>query len=272
MNGEPADRSGGPMTGANDDQPALYGELAPWFHLLTAPSDYAPGAETALLLFRDVLGGPPDTVLELGSGGGNHAFHMKAHTSMTLTDLSVDMLDLSRSINPECEHIRGDMRSMRLERTFDAVLAHDAISYLVTQQDLLAAMDTAFVHLRPGGAALFEPDHVAETYSDGTDHGGNDGGPDDPRSLRYLQWRWDPDPADDWYLDDFAYLMREVDGSIRSASDRHRLGAFGRATWFELLERAGFVDARTVATGYDDVEEGGGAEAFLASKPVTAKG
>jgi SAM-dependent methyltransferase len=260
------------VTGGDEERPALYGELAPWFHLLTAPSDYAPGAAQALHLFQEALGTTPRDVLELGSGGGNHASHMKASTSLTLTDLSSDMLAISSAINPECEHIPGDMRTMRLERTFDAVFAHDAISYLTTRDDLLAAMLTASIHLRPGGVALFEPDHVAETYSAGTDHGGHDGGPEDPRSLRYLQWRWDPDPTDDWYLDDFVYLLRDADGSIRSFADRHRLGAFPRATWFELLERAGFEDARTVATGYDDVEEGGGAEAFLAMKPAGVAG
>ena len=106
------------------------------------------------------------------------------------------MLELSRSINPECEHIEGDMRTLRLTgRTFDAVFVHDAVSYLTTEADLRAAFETAFVHLRPGGAALFEPDHVRETYADATDHGGHDSAdPSDPRALRYLQWRTDPDP------------------------------------------------------------------------------
>jgi len=35
------------------------------------------------------------------------------------------MLELSRTINPELEHLVGDMRTIRLGRTFDAVLIHD---------------------------------------------------------------------------------------------------------------------------------------------------
>ena len=252
----------------NEEQPHLYTDLAPWFHLLTAPEDYAPGAAHALSVFTQALGEPPETILELGSGGGNNASHMKAHAVLTLTDLSPGMLTLSRTINPECEHIEGDMRSLRLEgRTFDAVFAHDAISYLTTERDLRSAFETAFVHLRPGGAALFEPDHVRETYTDASDHGGHDSeDPGDPRALRYLQWRWDPDPDDTWYLDDFAYLLREADGAVRSTQDRHTLGLFPRATWSELLAEVGFVHARAVGTGYDD--EDVGAEGFLASKPA----
>lgn len=252
----------------SDEQPHLYTDLAPWFHLLTAPPDYEPGAAHALAMLTEAIGEAPATILELGSGGGNNASHMKARATLTLTDLSPEMLALSRAINPECEHIEGDMRTLRLDgRTFDAVFAHDAISYLTTEADLRAACETAFLHLRPGGAALFEPDHVRETYADGTDHGGHDSAdPSDPRALRFLQWRTDPDPTDTWYVDEFAYLLREADGSTHVATDRHMLGLFPRATWFELLAEVGFVDARSVGTGYDEEEVGG--EGFLARRPV----
>lgn len=251
----------------SDEQPHLYTDLAQWFHLLTAPAEYQLGAEHAIAVFTEAIGEPPVTILELGSGGGNNASHMKAHATLTLTDLSPEMLRLSLSINPECEHIEADMRTLRLEdRTFDAVFAHDAISYLSSEADLRMAFETAWRNLRPGGAALFEPDHVRETYSDDTDHGGDDSAdPSDPRALRYLQWRTDPDPDDTWYLDEFAYLLREADGTTHVAIDRHTLGLCPRATWFELLAEVGFVDARTVASAYDGEEVG--AEGFLARKP-----
>jgi len=65
----------------------LYGDLAPWFHLLTAPEDYAAEAERYRSL---IVGAVPDaqTLLELGSGGGNNASHLKAHFACTLSDVS----------------------------------------------------------------------------------------------------------------------------------------------------------------------------------------
>ncbi len=249
-----------------EEQPTLYGELAPWFHLLTAPEGYALGAEHALRVLTEAIGGPPGTILELGSGGGNNASHMKAHAELTLTDISAEMLALSRTVNPGCEHIQGDMRTLRLGRVFDAVFVHDAIAYLTTEDDLRAAFLTAWVHLRPGGAALFEPDHLRETFAPSTDHGGHDGGAGVGRSLRYLQWRWDPDPTDTWYFDDFAYLLRDVDGSIRAMADRHRLGLFPRATWLELLSEVGFDGIETLPSAYDDEV---GAEVFLARRPAS---
>lgn len=246
-------------------EPLLYEDLAPWFHLLTAPEDYALDAEHVLAVLTETIGRAPGTILEMGSGGGNTASHLKAHAELTLTDLSVPMLELSRTLNPGCEHLQGDMRTMRLGRAFDAVFVHDAISYLTTEEDLRAAFVTAWEHLRPGGAAMFEPDHVRETYTDATDHGGHDGGPADPRALRYVQWRTDPDPSDTWYVDEFAYLLKDGQGPTRVALDAHRLGIFPRATWLALLEGVGFVDVRAVASPYGDEEVG--AEGFVGRRP-----
>src|SRR5215831_5282157 len=142
------------------DLPRLYGELASWFHLLSSPPDYAEEADFARGLLMETGKAPPRTVLELGSGGGNNASHLKAHFQMTLVDLSPGMLELSRQLNPECEHMLGDMKTLRLGRGFDAVFVHDAIMYMTTEDDLRRAIETAFVHCRTGGAAVFMPDVV----------------------------------------------------------------------------------------------------------------
>ena len=221
----------------------MYGELAPWFHLVTAPADYGDEAAEIVRLLADhgVLLGPtnPDaTVLELGSGGGNTASHLKARAHLTLTDVAPAMLALSVTVNPECEHIEGDMRSLRLGRVFDAVLLHDAVTYMTTEADLRAAMETALVHLRPRGAVVLLPDFTAETYRPQTEHGGHDG--PDGRSLRYLEWTFDPDPTDTTVVTDYAYLVRDADGSTLSFDDRHVEGIFPRATWLRLLAEVGF--------------------------------
>ena len=146
-------------------------------------------------------------MLELGSGGGNNAFYLKSKFEMTLVDLSPQMLAVSRTLNPECDHREGDMRTVNLGRTFDAVFVHDAIAYMTSAADLSAAIRTAFRHCRAGGVALFVPDCVRETFVAETKHGGHDG--DDGRSLRYLMWVVDPDPTDTTYRTDFAILLRE---------------------------------------------------------------
>jgi hypothetical protein len=247
-------------------QPRLYRELASWFHLLTPPENYAEEARVYRRTLLDAVRPRPRTLLELGSGGGNNASHMKRWFQMTLTDLSPQMIEISRSHNPELEHIRGDMRTLRLRREFDAVFAHDSLMYMTSEADLRAAIETAFVHCRAGGVALFVPDCTRETFRPQTNCGGSDG--DDGRGLRYLEWTFDPDPEDTWFYTDFAYLLRSPDGTIRAEHDRHIEGVFGRRDWLRLLREAGFRP-RYLTYAHSDA---GKLVAFLALKPLRAKG
>jgi SAM-dependent methyltransferase len=243
--------------------PRLYTDLAKWFHLLTAPADYEEEAAFYTRVLNEATSEPPRTVLELGSGGGNNASHMKAHFELTLVDLSPEMLALGRTLNPELEHLVGDMRDVRLGREFDAVFVHDAVAYVTTRQDLHATMETAFVHCRPGGVALFVPDQIRDTFRPGTSHGGHDG--DDGRALRYVHWIWDPDPTDTEYVADFAYLLREGE-SVSVVQDRHVNGLFGRDEWLELLADVGFeASARPAQYELDDLDEG--REVFVGLRP-----
>jgi len=226
----------------------LYSNLASWFHLLSAPKDYAEEAEFARKLLVEASSIPIETVLELGAGGGNNAFHLKSAFAMTLTDLSQPMLEESRRINPECEHIAGDMRSLRIGREFDAVFVHDALTYMTTREDLMQCVTTALVHCKSGGVALFMPDYVRERFVSGVHHGGHDG---DGRSMRYFEWTFDPDPSDSTYTIDFVLLLREGDSPVRVEHDHHVNGLFSREEWLQCLREAGFTSPRMIEDPYN---------------------
>ncbi len=215
----------------------LYSSLAEWWPLLSPREHYAEEAAFFGELLARSGDQPASTLVEFGSGGGNNASYLKGRFRTTLVDCSPAMLEVSRRLNPECEHLAGDMRQVRLGREFDRVFIHDAICYMASVSDLRRAFETAFVHCRPGGAALFAPDCVRETFRPSTDHGGEDAG---ARGLRYLEWVWDPDPADCTYFRDMSYLLRSEDGSVRIEYDRHVEGLFSRAEWLELLASVGF--------------------------------
>ena len=219
----------------------LYDELSSWWPLMSPTDEYIEEAAFYVRALQRASGRPPESLLELGSGGGHNAFHMKRHLSeMVLVDVSPGMLGMSRLLNPELEHHQGDMRTVRLERQFDAVFVHDAICYMASESDLRKAIETAFVHTRPGGVALFCPDYITENFETGTDHGGHDAG---ARGMRWVEWRWDPDPDDTSYVVDYAYLLRETDGSVHAEHDRHVEGLFPRADWLRWLKDAGFQPA-----------------------------
>ena len=231
------------MTGGN----LFYGDLASWWPLVSAPEEYAEEAAFAASLLRTTTSTAPGrrpAVLELGSGGGNNASHLKAEFDLTLVDLSPEMVVVSQRLNPECQHVVGDMRTVRLNGAYDAVFVHDAIEYMTSEDDLRQAVQTAYLHCRPGGVAVLVPDDIAENYTPSTEHGGHDA--PDGRGIRYLGWSTDPDPSDATTTVEYAFLIRQPDGTVQVAHETHLLGLFPRATWLQVMTDAGFR-ARSVA-------------------------
>lgn len=225
------------MTERAESAPRLYGDLAGWWPLLSPPAEYVDEAADLLPRLGMAAHSRQATMLELGAGGGSLAFHLKPHFRLTLTDKAPGMLAVSREVNPECEHLVGDMRSLRLRREFDVVLVHDAITYAIDPAAVQATLQTAAVHCRPGGTVAVLPDHVRETFAPETDHGGHDAA--DGRGLRYLEWAWDPDPSDDTYTVDYAFLLRAADGTVTVEHDRHVEGLFSRAQWLKWFAEVG---------------------------------
>ncbi len=242
----------------------LYRELADWYPLLTPVADYAEEAAFYRSLFEAHCRRPPRTLLDLGSGGGHNAAYLKATLACTLVDLEPAMLALSRRLNPECEHIQGDMRSIRLGRLFDCVFLHDAVSYMTSRTDLVRAIATAFEHTAPGGVAMFQPDFVSETFKSSTETGGSE---DNCRALRYIEWRWIPDSRTDTYVTDMAYLLRHENGVVEVHHDRHYMGLFPRAVWLELIAAAGF-EPLAVPFKHSSLSNTGH-EIFLGLRPAT---
>jgi hypothetical protein len=108
---------------------------------------------------------------------------------------------------------------------------------MTSAHDLRAALATARRHCRPGGLALFVPDCVRETFEPGMSTGGNDR---QDRAVRFLEWVHDPDPGDDTYAVDYAFLLREGSEPVRVVHDHHLLGLFARDDWLRWLQAEGF--------------------------------
>jgi len=161
----------------------MYTDLADGWTLLSPVEEYVEEAALFEAALLDHASTRPRTLLELGAGGGNNVFYLKADFEMTLVDLAEGMLRQSRKINPELLHHQGDMRDVRSGEQFDAVFIHDAIDYMTTRDDLERAMTTAYAHCRAGGVALFAPDSTAVRFEPDMSSGGTDAG---RRGFRYL--------------------------------------------------------------------------------------
>lgn len=216
----------------------LYNQLAYLWPTISPPEDYADEAVYWRDALREYLGDGRHSLLELGVGGGHNLSHLAAEFDAVAVDISPNMLEMSRRLNPTVEHHLGDMRTFRLPgRIFDAVLIHDAICYMLTEDDLRATFATARGHLRPGGLLLVAPDLVRDTFRPGM----------------HLTWSTekdgvqvtteeaihDADPADTMVESYFTYTINEG-GSRRVERDVHVTGLFSIATWLSLMEEAGF--------------------------------
>lgn len=225
------------------DTPAhqLYNQMAWLWPLMSPPEDYQDEAaqlrKQLAPKLRHITDRKP-TLLELGSGGGHMVHHLREHYAITATDLSPAMLKLSRKLNPDIAHQPGDMRTLRLKKTFDIVFIHDALGYMTTAADLKRAIQTAWVHLEPQGLLVLMPDDLRETFADlqtATDVAETDDG----KRVTLISHVQAVDPAYTQYDLTMTFFI-EHQGKTRVVEDCHRCGLFAAEEWSNTLTQIGF--------------------------------
>ncbi len=143
----------------------VFDAYARYYDLLYRDKDYA--GEAAYVAAHIRRHAPAArSVLELGCGTGGHAEHLaRAGYSVHGVDLSSSMLEqaerrragLPAEVAARLSFGRGDVRSVRQQESYDAVISlFHVMSYQVSNADLRRAFDTAAAHLRPGGVFLFD--------------------------------------------------------------------------------------------------------------------
>ena len=215
----------------------LYGDLAEWWLVLSPPEMLEEEAHDVLALLQWGSERPIRSLMELGSGTGALATHIHPAIEVVLVDHSEAMLDVSRRLNPDREHIQADMRTLSLSRQVDAVLLHDAVMYLTSEEDLGHAVRVAAQHLAPGGALLIAPDTLADTFHEGTVS--MEATAPNGRSAHLTEWHWDPDPEDGTTRVEFSLLLREPGQSVVSVHESHELGLHTRERIASAIARSG---------------------------------
>ena len=220
-----------------DGQRRLYNDLAYLWPLMSPPEHYEEEAGYWLRELRARLAPGKRRILDLGVGGGHNLHYLLGEFEAAAVDLSEPMLENSRRLNPGVAHHVGDMRTVRLGETFDAVLVHDAIDYMTTEADLLAVFATARAHLGPGGLLLVAPDHYDETFvSPFVDYETNRGA---GTELTYVEYSTRLNSNDTTVETTYVFFINEG-GELRVEMDSHTTGLFPMATWERLLIEAGF--------------------------------
>ncbi|MEM7576196.1 MAG: class I SAM-dependent methyltransferase [Planctomycetota bacterium] len=248
------------------ESPRLYEDLAWLWPVLSPPAHYVSEAATLEAVLDERLGPGPKRVLELGAGGGHTLVHLLAigaerslayggwggeHTGVAV-DLSEAMLSRCRTLIPGIDARVGDMRDVRLNETFDAVLIHDAVDYLVSEDDVRQTFTTVREHLHPGGLALIAPTYVAETFEAGdcaedvpepdafagavlAEHG--------VECVSYASRLGDV-LDDGTFAMTLTYRITHADGRVETVEDRHGCGLFSEKAWLTWMQEAGLPAER----------------------------
>ncbi len=136
-----------------------------YYDLLYRDKDYVTEVNYIRgLLERYGITGPE--LLEFGSGTGKHG-RLLASQGYRVTGIERSAEMVAQALPcPGFACQQGDIRTVQLGRTFDAVLAlFHVISYQTTNADVQAVFARAAEHLRPGGLFLFDVWYSPAVYA-----------------------------------------------------------------------------------------------------------
>ncbi|MCS4054126.1 class I SAM-dependent DNA methyltransferase [Salinibacter ruber] len=139
---------------------SVFDAYAEYYDLLYAGKEYEEEVEYVEQHIQSYTDGA-ERLLDLGCGTGRHglAFANRGFEVMGI-DQSTRMVEAARARTEgerSVEVTEGDVRSVRLDRTFDIVTAlFHVVSYQQTNEDLRRTLDTVRRHLSPDGLFLFD--------------------------------------------------------------------------------------------------------------------
>jgi len=190
------------------DSRRLYGDMAWLWPIISPFTDYIEETELFSRKIREHVKKKDGNLLHLGCGGGHNDYIFKKYFEVTGVDISESMLALASKLNPEVTYMKGDMRSLRLPQSFDAVTVLDSINYMTSVEDLYSAFRTAYVHLAPGGVFLTLIEQISgkfqQNYCKCSTHSKGD------VEVSFIENYYDPDIGDTSYEATFIYLIRKA--------------------------------------------------------------
>lgn len=131
--------------------------------LNAARKDYRAEAVELAGLIRARVDGTTTTtrasMLDVGCGTGRHGEEFEQlGFGYVGVDVSPEMLTEARKRLPTTTFVEADVRSLSLDERFDVVVCLNAtIGYMLTRDDLVAALGSLTRHVAPGGVLVLEP-------------------------------------------------------------------------------------------------------------------
>ena len=141
---------------------SVFREYAGFYDALYATKDYDAEVDFIQEIIRARGVGDGASLLDMGCGTGGHVIPLaRAGYEVTGIDRSAEMLAIARKkatkAGVTAQLLSADVRTVRLGRTFDAVISMFAVmGYQLSNSDLADSFATARRHLVSGGVFVFD--------------------------------------------------------------------------------------------------------------------
>lgn len=145
---------------------SVFSDYSKYYDLLYADKDYVGEVEFIDSLLKQYTKNETNSLLELGSGTGKHAYYLaQKGYSIHGIDQSETMLAmasklLSKAPREIAQRVcleQGDVRHFRVDQKFDAAISlFHVLSYQTTNKDVEATFKTVKEQVKSGGLFLFD--------------------------------------------------------------------------------------------------------------------
>lgn len=224
-----------------EDTARLYHDLSWIWPYWEDVSDYLEEMDIIVRFFREHSDFEPKTILDLGCGGGKNAYWLRRHFEVTGIDLSPQMLEHFKKLNPESRYYQADMRSFDLGIEFDGIFINDAVNHMTSREELAEVFRQSYKHLRSGGVMIVVGENTKENFRHDTTTVIKASSKLKPKNIdiTIIENSYDKAPDDDIFETTLVYLIRES-GSLRIEHETWELGIFEMDYWRKALTETGF--------------------------------
>jgi SAM-dependent methyltransferase len=212
----------------------LYNELAWAWDIMISGEEYVPEVNFLKRMIKKYKKTQGNELLDVGCGAGPHDLLLKEDFRVEGVDASEKMLHLARKRNPELTYHLGDVRTLRLKRQFDVVIAMDMIMYNLTYADLEKSLTALSHNLKPGGVLIFYLVDLKGKFEQNKTRVKNHKKGD--VEIVLIENDYDPDPDDTECEYHLIFLIRK-DGKLKIEIDKHRVGLFELNRILDILKK-----------------------------------
>jgi SAM-dependent methyltransferase len=183
------------------------------------------------------------TLLDVACGTGAHLVEMQRWYAVEGVDVSPAMLEVARARLPGIPLHEGDMRTLDLGKTFDAVTClFSSIGYMTDPAEMRSAIARLAAHVAPGGVLIIDGWVRPEQWRDNFRPDSPDFASDDEETVVRLSYSRREGNITELEM----HHLVQTDGGVEYFMEAHRLRLTATDEYVSAVENAG-LKAQVIA-------------------------